>query len=72
MAKENKMSGSMKLWKFKGRVEWFDKVVDRNYKAETYAVTEQHAIRNLTARYKKDNNYAMNARIKLIGKVKHE
>ena len=54
---------------YQGPVMLFDNCVERSWKAQTWAVSEQKARNNLTFRYKQDHNLAAQAKISLPGRV---
>lgn len=55
-------------YRYKGDVLSFDRVVYRNWKASTFAVSEKKAAANLVFQYKNANGLAPNANIKLASK----
>lgn len=58
-----------KLYSFSGNVTRFGKVIERDYKANTWAVSERKALSNILYRYKDENNFVGDAYIKLDGKI---
>lgn len=56
-------------YSYKGDVLSFGRVVYRNWKARTYAVSEKKALSNLAFQYKNVNGLAPHAKITLSGKL---
>lgn len=63
------MTLSKKLYQYSGPVMEFDRCIERDWKAETFAVSEKKAMSNFVYRYKKEHNRDKLAKIKLAGKV---
>lgn len=59
----------MNLFSYNGPVMVFDTCVASNWKASTFAVTEQKARSNLAYQYKKKNNKVPNTKVTLPGKL---
>lgn len=59
----------MKTYTYNGPVMGIDRVLDHNWKAETYAGTEKKAKSNLAYQYKKQHNLADNYKIVLPAKM---
>lgn len=57
------------LYEYKGAVMEFDKCVDRNWTATTWAASENKARSNLAYRYKQETNRAKGCSITLPGKL---
>lgn len=55
-------------YRYKGDVLSFDRVVYRNWKASTFAVSAKRAAANLVFQYKNANGLAPHANIKLASK----
>ena len=53
-----------------GPVMSFENCVDNRWKGQTNAVSEKKARCNLTYQWKKENNYMVNAKITLPGKIR--
>lgn len=58
-----------KQYTYSGPVIEFDKCIERNWKASTWAMSEKKALSNLSFRYKRDHNRAANSQITLPGKI---
>ena len=59
----------MKLYEYNGPVEVFDKCVEHNWKASTYAVSEEKARSNLAYQYKQKTNRVPKTKVRLPGKI---
>ena len=59
----------MQLYSYDGPVMMFDKIIDDNWKASTYASTPQKAKSNLLYRFKKEHNFVPNVKITLPKEV---
>lgn len=59
----------MTEYKYAGPVMEFDRVIERCWKASTYAPTEKKARSNLAFQYKRDTKRAVTAKITLPGKL---
>lgn len=59
----------MNLYVYEGPVKEFDKYITYNWRASTYAVSEQKARSNMAYQYKKTHNLCASAKIALPGKV---
>ena len=57
----------MNLYMYKGPVEQFDRVLEYNWEAYTYAVSEAKARSNIAYQYKKQTHRVPNSRIDLPG-----
>lgn len=64
------MTTTKKLYEFVGDIFEFDELVERNWKAQTYAVNPKKALSNLTFRWKRDNNRSRNSRVELCGDIR--
>ena len=58
---------SKHIYVYRGPVMLFDNCIEQSYTAETWAPSIAKARSNITYNYKKDNNYAPNAKITLPG-----
>lgn len=58
-----------KEYTYSGPVMEFDKCIQRNWTATTWAKSEKKALNNLAFRYKRDHNRAANSKITLPGKI---
>lgn len=63
----SKQSKKMYTYVYRGPVMLFDNCIEQSYTAETWAPTMAKARSNITYNYKKDNDYAPNAKITLPG-----
>lgn len=59
----------MKLYEYNGPVVVFDKCVENNWKASTYAVSEEKARSNLAYQYKQKTNRVPRTKVVLPGKL---
>mgnify|MGYP000001763786 FL=1 len=60
----------MNEYLYEGPVLQFDEVIDRHYKATTWAISEKKARSNLTYRWKKKMGLPPNTIIRLPGTIK--
>lgn len=59
----------MARYRYSGPVLIFDKVVDQNWTAETYAISPARARSNLSYRYKKEIGLVPGTKLTLPGKI---
>ena len=59
----------MNLYSYKGPVLFFGRLVERNWRGQTYAASEARARYNLMYQYKKRTGRLANAKIELPGKL---
>lgn len=59
----------MNQYVYSGPVMEFDRCIMNNFKASTYAVSEQKARSNLAYQFKRQHNKALGTKISLPGKV---
>lgn len=64
------MTTTKKCYEFVGDIFEFDELVERNWKAQTYAINPKKALSNLTFRWKHDNNRSKSSRVELIGDIR--
>lgn len=60
------MEKEKKLYIYDGPVMMFDNIVERNWYAETIAISNKKALSNLAYRFKREFGYAPGAAIRLI------
>lgn len=58
-----------KFYEYRGPVARFGDVIERDWKAETWAQSEKKALSNLTYRYKRDHNMIPSTKVTLLGKL---
>lgn len=63
------MATTKKEYQYAGPVMEFDRCVERNWKASTWAVSPKKALSNLVYRYKMEHNRDRSAKIVLTGKL---
>ncbi len=59
----------MNLYYYDGPIMLFEKCVERHWKGQTNAVSEKKARCNLAYQWKKENDYKVNTKITLPGKI---
>lgn len=64
------MAATKKCYEFVGDIFEFDELIERNWKAQTYAINPKKALSNLTFRWKCDNNRSKSSRVELIGDIR--
>ena len=63
------MNETRKIYNYVGPVMRFDRCIENNWNASTYACSERQALNNLKYRYRKTHNLARNSDVSLPGKI---
>lgn len=63
------MSSEKKTYHYSGPVMRFDNCIERNWSADTWAVSKAKALNNLTFRYKQEHDLTPGTKITLPGRL---
>lgn len=64
------MNKEKHVYVYEGDVMHFDTVIERNWKAETFAISEAKAKLNLKYRWREENGYSQTFKIELPDEIK--